>query len=174
MSLSAKLKRELKALAVATLFFGAWIGGLILLKTLVLEEYDIGFSGWSKALAGALILGKVALIFEHASLGAWGRGRPGWVDVLLRTALYSAGVAAVMVIEHGVKGRHEHGGFVGALNAIAHESEFPHILASTICLSGALLVYNILSVIRRHLGSGGLLRLLMKPLPEEPVTHTPP
>jgi hypothetical protein len=45
MSLAAKLKHELKAVAVATLFFGTWISALILLKTLVLEEYQIGFSG---------------------------------------------------------------------------------------------------------------------------------
>ena len=153
---------------MATLFFGAWIGALILLKTLVLEEYQLGFSGWSKVIAGALILGKVSLILEHVSLGAWVRQRPAWVDVLLRTALYSLGVAAVMLIEHGFKGRHEHGGFTGAVFAEVREAKFPHVLVNTICLSAALLVYNARSVLRRHLGKGGLRRMFWQPLPQAP------
>ena len=56
-----KLKHELKAVAGAMLFFGVWIGALILIKTLVLAEYHVGFSGWSKILVGALILSKVVL-----------------------------------------------------------------------------------------------------------------
>jgi hypothetical protein len=111
------------------------------------------------------------LVLEHVSFGAWVRARPAWVDVLLRTALFSAGVAAVMVIEHGIKGRHEHGGFAGALSAMAREAKVPHILVNTLCLSGTLLVYNLLAVVRRHLGPGGLLRLLVKPLPEEPAAN---
>jgi hypothetical protein len=72
----------------------------------VFEEYQLGFSGWSKALAGALILGKVALILEHVSSGDWVRKPPSGVDVLLRTALYSFGIAIVMVLAKGLEGRH--------------------------------------------------------------------
>jgi hypothetical protein len=167
MSLPARLKHELKAVGMATLFFGAWISALILLKTLVLDEYQIGFSGWSRALVGALILAKVVLVLEHVSLGAWVRSRPAWVDMVLRTALYSLGVAAVTLIEHGLKGRGEHGGVTGALIAAAREAKFPHVLVNTICLSGALLVYNGLSIVRRRLGEGGLSRMFLEPLPEE-------
>jgi hypothetical protein len=40
-----------------------------------------------------------------------------------------------------------------------------HGWINTICLSGALLGYNIVAVIRHHLGKGGLLRLFLSPLP---------
>ncbi|HSH15170.1 MAG TPA: hypothetical protein VLD18_03990, partial [Verrucomicrobiae bacterium] len=40
-----------------------------------------------------------------------------------------------------------------------------HAWANAICISAALLGYNILSVIRRHLGKGGILGLLARPLP---------
>lgn len=69
MSAAEKLKHELKAVGSATLFFGVWIGGLILIKNLVLEEYQIETVALSKAVVGVLILAKVVLI-----LALWG----GW------------------------------------------------------------------------------------------------
>jgi hypothetical protein len=127
MGLPAKLQHELRAVISATLFFGVWIGALMLLKTLVLDEYHIGFSGWSKAVLGALVLAKVVLILEHVPLGAWVRARPAWVDVALRTALYAAGTLLVLVIEHGLHGRREHGGFLAAVAALPGETTFPHV-----------------------------------------------
>jgi len=168
MSVPQKLKNELKAVFMAMLFFGAWIGPLILLKTLILDEYHIGFAGWSKVLVGALILAKVVLVLEHVSFGAWVRARPAWVDVLLRTVLYSAGVAVVLVLEHSLEERQEDGGFVRAVTEGFREAKVPHVLVNTISLSGALLVYNALAVVRRHLGEGGLRRVFLAPLPEKP------
>jgi hypothetical protein len=89
MKLLAKLKHHFRSVAVDTAYFSAWIGTLILLKTLVLQEYRIGFVGWSKVLAGALLLAKVVRILGHIPFGAWVRARPAWVEVLLRTALYA-------------------------------------------------------------------------------------
>lgn len=166
MSLSSRLKHELKAVAVATAFFGVWIGGLITVKTLVLEEYHIDFAGWSRVLIGALVLGKVVLILEHVPLGAWVRRQPAWVDVLLRTALYSLGLFVVLVLEHGLRERHQYGGFFNAITVGLRDAKVPHILVNTICLSGALFAYNVLAVVRSYLGDGGLLRLFLNPLPE--------
>lgn len=160
------LKKELKSLAEAGLYFVAWIGMLVILKKLVLEQYHIQFDGLSVALVGALILSKVVLILEHVPLGASGRNRPAWVDVIPRTLLYSVGVLVVLLLEKGFEGRHEYGGFVPALRALSQHAEFYHVLANAICLSGALLVYNVLSVIRQNLGEGGLARMFRSPLPE--------
>ncbi|MFN0066375.1 MAG: hypothetical protein ACKVYV_01950 [Limisphaerales bacterium] len=170
MSLKQKLKHEIKAVGLAMLYFGLWIGALLLLKQLVLAEYRIAFHHLSLALVGALILSKVVLILEHVPLGAWVRTQPAWLDVLLRTALYSLGVAVVLVLEKGFEARHEHGGFGAAVAASFQKADIHHVWASTLALSGALLGYNVLSVIRRHLGGGGLLRLFLSPLPEAPET----
>jgi hypothetical protein len=35
-------------------------------------------------------------------------------------------------------------------------------------VTGALLLFNMHSVVRRHLGPGALARMFMQPLPEEP------
>lgn len=162
------LKKELKAVGLAMLYFGSWIAALLLLKQLVLAEYSIAFHHISAAFVGALILAKVVLLLEHAPLGSWVRGRPAWVDVLVRTILYSLGVALVLVLEKGFEGRHEHGGFGPAVSAVFRAVDAPHVWANTICLSGALLGYNLLSVVRRQLGTKRLIQLFTSPLPEAP------
>jgi hypothetical protein len=167
MSFREKLNHEVKALAQAMLYFGAWAGGWIVLKTLTLEEYQIQFHGVSLALVSALILAKVVLVLEHVPLGNWILTRPAWMDVLLRTILYSLGVLVVLVLEKAFEGRREHGGFSASLNWVIQHKEIHHILANGICMSGALLGYNALSVARRHLGPGGLLHLYLSPLPLE-------
>lgn len=165
MSAKQKVQRELKAIAIAALYFGCWIATLILLKQLVLSEYHITFRGWSVIVMGALILSKVVLILENVSFGAWLSNKPAWVDVLLRTALYSAGLVVVIILEKGIEGRHEHGGLVGAVKAGFASADRFHIIANSICLSAALLGYNVISVLRRHLGERGLLNLFLRPLP---------
>jgi hypothetical protein len=87
------------------------------------------------------------------------------VDTLLRTVLYTAGVAVVLILEHGLRERHEAGSFVAAITQGFREGTVPHMLINTICLSGALLAFNALAVVRRHLGKGGLLRLFLSPMP---------
>lgn len=167
MSFKEKLQDEIKALALATFYFGAWIGVLVVLKKLILEEYQIEFHGLSLALVGTLVLAKVVLLLEHVPLGTWTRTRPAWIIVLLRTFLYALGVAVAMLFEKVFDIRHEQGGFSPALLAVFHHPETPHVWANAICLTGALFGYNILSVVRRHMGKKGLSRLFLSPLPED-------
>lgn len=159
-----KLLHEFKAAGLAALYFGSWLAAFITIKQLVLEEYRIEFSGFSKALVGALILSKVVVVLEQVPLGDWVRARPAWVDVLLRTLLYSLGVLLVLLLEKGFEGRHEYGGFAASLQVVYEHAEIHHVWSNAIVLTGALLTYNILSVIRRHLGEGGMLRLFLTPV----------
>lgn len=162
-----KLKKEIKAVALATLYFAIWIGVLVLIKELVLAEYRIEFHGLPVVLFGALVLAKVVLVLENVPLGAWIRSRPVLVDVILRTALYSLGVLVVLLLEKAFDGRHDYGGFGPSLVSVFQHAEVHHVWVNVICLSGALLGYNALSVIRRHLGEGRLIRMFFLPLPEE-------
>jgi len=106
--------------------------GLLLLKLLILAEYQIAFHRWSAAVVGAVVLSKV-----------------------------------VLVLEKGFEGRHAHGGFGPALWYLFRQADLAHMWANTLCLSGALLGYNALTVVRRHLGNRGLIRLFLSPLPQE-------
>lgn len=165
MSFAQKLKHEIVVVIVLTLYFGCWFGALVLLKYLLLAEYQIAFSGLSVALIGALVLAKVVLVLEHVSLGAWVRAQPAWVDVVLRTALYAFGVFVLLLLEKAFEGRHEYDSFGDSLIGIFQHADAIHVWLNTLCLTVALLSYNMLSVVRKCLGKGTLLRMFLKPLP---------
>jgi len=168
MEIPVRLKQELKTLSLVFLYFACWLGVLLLIKKLLLAEYQIHFTGISKALVGALILSKVVMILEYVPLGRWLQYRPAWVDVVIRTSLYSLGVFVVMLLEKGFEERHEYGGFGKAIAAMFDHADLYHVWLNLIIVSGALLGYNILAVINRHLGEGGVRRVLMMPLGQGP------
>ena len=173
MSITQKLKHEIAAVITLTLYFGCWLGILVLLKYLLLAEYHIAFSGLSVALVGALVLAKVVLVLDHGSLGAWVRAQPAWVDVVLRTAMYAFGVFVLLLLEKAFEGRHEHDSFGASLVAVFQQANAIHVWLNTLCLSAALLSYNMLSVVRRRLGKGALLRMFLTPLPKDSGANSP-
>lgn len=161
MSIQEKLKHELKAVILVTLFFAAWLGIFMGLKILILDGYQIRFGSVSAVLIGALILAKVVLILEHVPLGGWVKKQPVLVDVILRTVLYTFGTFVVMLLEKAFESRHEQGGFLSALINVFQHRDMPHIWANAICVTGALLFFNLLSALNHHLGSGGLARVFL-------------
>ncbi|MFM2198120.1 MAG: hypothetical protein RLZZ505_1552 [Verrucomicrobiota bacterium] len=166
MSIQEKIKHELKSVILVTLFFAAWLGVFMGLKVLILEDYQIRFGSVSAVLVGALILGKVVLILEHVSFGAWLRNQPAMVDVIVRTLLYAFGTLIVILLEKAFESRHEQGGFGLALMGVFQHRDMPHVWANTICITAALLFYNLLSALNHHLGAGGLARVFLLP-PED-------
>ena len=174
MGTASRLQRELMTLGLVFSYFAGWLAFLVLVKQLLLAEYDLQFEGISKALVGALILSKVVMILEYVPLGKWLHNRPAWVDVGARTAFYILGVFVVLVLEKGFEGRHEYGGFGKSLAAVFEQADVYLVWLNLVVVSGALLGYNITSVIKRHLGEGGIWRLLTTPLPEEPRHQVEP
>jgi hypothetical protein len=166
MSFKQKLKHEIKTVGLVTLYFGCWLAVLLLIKQLVLAEYQIQFHAMTRALVGALILAKVVIVLEHVSLGAWVKQQPAWIDVLLRTVLYTSGVLAVLVLEKGLEGRHEYGGFIQSISTVWAHEDIYHLWTNAIVITGALLVYNIMSIVRSHLGDGQLIQIFKIPRPE--------
>lgn len=173
MSILEKLKHELKAVILVTLFFAAWLGVFMGLKILILDGYQIRFGSISAVLIGALVLAKVVLILEHVSLGAWLRDEPVLVDVVLRTLLYAFGTFVVMLLEKAFESRHEQGGFGSALTNVFQHPDMPHIWANAICVTAALLFYNVLSALNRHLGRGGLIGFFLSPLKHDRIDECP-
>ncbi|MGE5161732.1 MAG: hypothetical protein ACM3O5_09510 [Betaproteobacteria bacterium] len=163
MSVATRLKEELRAVGLYTLFFAAWFSVFVLLKVLILAEYEIRSSGVTAGLVGALILAKVVLLLEHVPLGAWVQRRPAWVDVAVRTLLYGIGVLLVLLLEKAFELRHEAGGLLPSLARLLEHEDVPHVIANAICVTGALLVFNGMSVVRGGLGPGGLARLFTAP-----------
>lgn len=165
MSLKAKLMHEVRTVGTYTAFFGVWLLLSMLAKSLVLAEYRISAFNLSTALIGALILAKVVLVMEHVPLAGWLRQRAAWLVVVERTVLYGFGVVVVLLIEKATEVRHEQGGILNALLGVLRHKDLPHVLATALSVTGALLVFNVLTVIKRHLGDSGLLKMFMVPLP---------
>lgn len=168
MSVSAKWREEIRSVGLTAAYFASWFLLMLFLKWLVLTEYRIEFRSWSLALVGALIVAKVVLVLEHVPLGALTRNRPALAHVAVRTGLYGLGVLVVLLLEKAFEARHEYGGFARAVVQVINHRDIPHVLAAAIGVTGALLVFNALLVIRRQLGKRGLLRIFLAPLPEEP------
>src|SRR4030095_7721240 len=110
LSARQRLQKEIRTVALTTLYFAVWFSLVAVLKTLLLEEYRIEFRGLSLALIGALIVAKVVLVLEYVPLGSWVRKQAALLDVVVRTLLYTFGVAIVLLLERAFETRHAHGG----------------------------------------------------------------
>jgi hypothetical protein len=173
MSLKQRLKNEFKSVALATIYFGCWVGAMFIIKNLLLLKYRLATFEWAAAIFGVLLLAKVVLILEHVPLRRIMGTRPAWVDIIARTVLYAVGVVVALALERGLRGWGEHGGFLPALEASLQRNDPEHVWVNTIAIVGSLLGYNVLTVVRRNLGDAALLRMFLTPLPREAPTDAP-
>lgn len=169
MKIWQKVKEEILLVVSLTLYFLSWLGFLMLIKYLLLADYQIEAVGFSIAFVGALVLAKVVLILKGVPMGPWVRSKAAWVDVVLRTVLYSFGVFVVLVLEKGFEDRHKYDGFTASVVTLFEHTDIYHFWLNLICLSVALLSYNILTVVQKNLGNGALLRMFLQPLPDNPT-----
>ncbi len=169
MPLPPRLKREFDAVLFTTAFFGVWIGTLFVIKCLLLAQYSASGYDVGKAAFGVLLLAKVVVVLERVPLGsrAAAAARPAWVDVLMRTAFYAVGVFIALLIERGLRGMSQHDGFLPAIEADFRRAGAHHIAANAISITGGLLVFNALCVVRRNLGHGALRTMFLAPTPRE-------
>lgn len=139
----------------------------MLIKYLVLAEYHIKINDISMVFLGALILSKVVLILEHVPLGNWIVNQPAWLEVLFRTLFYVLGVLVILLLEKAFEGRHEYHSFAASLQSVFKHADIYHVWLNLICVSSALLFYNILSVIHKNLGTKAIIQMFITPLPKE-------
>jgi hypothetical protein len=164
----AKLLHELNELFWVSLYFLCWFGALMLIKLLLLHEYKLEFYGASIVFVGALVAAKAVILLKRVPLL---KNQPAWLDVVLRTLLYLAGVFVLLVLEKGFEARHEYGGFFAALKNTFKDSNDYHIWINTLCVFGTLFFFNFGEVIKLHLGVDSFLKLLRKPLPKKTESH---
>jgi len=161
MSVQEKMREELKAVGLTTLYFAVWFGVLIVLKKLLLAEYNIEASGLSLALIGAVVVAKVVLVMEHVPLGTWVQQRAALVDVTVRTLVYTAAVAVVLLLEKGFEARHDAGGFSHAVAQVFQHRDIHHVWGNTIVVTCALFGFNALTGLRRRVGDRQLTQLFL-------------
>jgi hypothetical protein len=142
------LVHEIRAILTAMLFFLTCFAVVVVLKDLMLEQYDVTAATSVRVVMLALVTAKVVVLFERVSFGR----RIGGIEVLLRTALYSLAAFLLLLLEHGVSERKEAGGFFAALGNAFQHPDMPVIWATLICVTLAFLVWTAFAVLRRTFG----------------------
>lgn len=171
-NVTGKITKELKAIAWVTLYFIFWFGILILLKKLILIDYNIEFAGLSTVLIGSLIMAKVVLIMQYIEFGQWVKNRPTIVDILLRTFLYTLGVAVVLLLEKAFEEREQAGGFGAAITHVFDNRDIYKVWTSTIVISISLFWFNVYSIFKLYLNNNEISTLFLKtPLKEVLSKH---
>jgi len=157
-----KFWKEMETIAGVALYFFLWLGLLMALKKLTLKDYNIEISGISTTIISALIIAKVVILMEFIPMWKWARQQPTIVGILLRTLLYTIGVAVIFLLEKAFEARHEDGGFQSALVHVFQGRDIYLVWTKTIVIGISLLGYNTMSVVRQWLGKKELARLFFK------------
>jgi hypothetical protein len=155
------LVEELKAIAGVTLYFAACFVLILLMKHFWLEEYGIRFTGIAAALVAALVTAKVIIVLDHVPLTRWLGGAPGIVSVVVRSAVYTAVVLVVMLLEKAFEARAEYGGFTSAVANIFHHPELPQLYATMIAVGLSFLAYNVFELMRQAVGGDRMVELFL-------------
>jgi len=155
------LVEEGKAVAIVTLYFAACFAVIMLLKQLWLAEYGIEFSGIATALLAALVTAKVVIILDHVPLLRSLQASPGIVEVVARSAVYTLGVLAVLLLEKAFEARAEQGGLLTALANVFKHRDMPKIWATAIAVGLSFLAYNVFETIRRAIGDRRMVELFL-------------
>jgi hypothetical protein len=160
-----KITSEIRTIIFTTFYFFCWFAGFFIIKVLLLKEYNIQFSGFSTVFLGALVIAKVVLLLEYVRI-PFTKTKPAWVEVIIRTFLYLSGVFIILVLEKSFEARHEYGGIIEALKNLTNLANVYHIYANTICVFGALLGFNLWSVIKLTFGKGVFWKLMLSKIKE--------
>jgi hypothetical protein len=154
-----KIKHEMTQVFRVTLYFFIAFGIILTLKKLFLSQYNIGFYDISGVVVGALIMGKVVPLLDHTGLGRTFSKSYLILNVLFKTIVYSLIADSLYLLEHVIKARDEHGGFVESLSHAIEHPNTNQILIIILCTFVALFIYNSFSAVNDHLGKNGLYKL---------------
>ena len=152
------LRHEIRSILTAMLFFLACFAVVVVLKDLMLQQYNVTAGSPVRVVMLALVTAKVVVLFERVSFGR----QIGAVDVLLRSALYSLAAFLLLLLEHGLSERKEAGGFFTALSEAFQHPDMPIIWATLICVTLAFLVWTALAVLRREFGRERLVAAFLQ------------
>ncbi len=153
------LSHEIRSILTAMLFFLTCFAVVVILKDLMLEQYDVTTGTSASVAMLALVTAKVVVIFERVSFGR----QIGLIEILLRSASYSFVAFILLLLEHGFSERQEAGGFAAAIAKAFSHPDMPVIWATLICVTLAFVVWNALAILRRELGRERLAAVLRQP-----------
>ncbi len=157
-----KIIHELRTILGVTLYFAVWIGIMMLIKKLLLEDYNIEFVGISIAIVSSLVMAKVVLLMDMVPLGTWIKKQPVIVDVVVRTLLYSLVALFVFLLEKAFESRHENGGFGKAISQIFHNRDIYKVWVGVIVITLSIFWFHVWGALKRFYPDEDLINLFTK------------
>lgn len=163
MSTVERIRKEVREIGLVTLYFLAFFLFFLLLKKLLLDEYDIETTVLGTAIVGALIVAKVVVILEKTSWGDWFGSSRVFVHLLWRSLSYTAAVFVVSLAERLFDQYREVGDLSAAFARVWAAEGLDEFFAMNLAVGFSFLIYNTFAEINRYLGEGELRRLLFAP-----------
>jgi len=160
-SLGKKLLHEAKSAGLVTLYFLFAFGLIMLLMKLFVARYEIEISEWSKVIIGALIIGKVVVVLDNTSWGKRFHGHRGIYDILYRSAIYTAVVLVVAMLEQLFHAYGEAGSLTAAFNHMIEHRVEGKFFGNMLMIGLSFVVLNTILAFNHALGPGTVRRVLL-------------
>ncbi len=157
----SKIKHELKAVGIITLYFLTCFWVIVLLRSLFLEQYHIDVYGYAAAAIGALMIAKVVLILNATNFGKRFSKSYPYLHILYSSVVYTFWTFILVVIEHTVSAYRSAEGFQVAFLNRLHELDWHIIAAKTLCVGITFIIFFTLVEINKLLGNDGLKRFFL-------------
>src|ERR1039458_9738624 len=170
-----KLKHLVHELIPVVGFFFVTFQLLALTEALMLKQYGISVSAFLIATIMALVVGKVVLIADHFPLVNRFPTKPLSYNVLWKTAIYFAALAALRYAEHFLHFWRHTRNLAEANRRMIDEMVWPHFVVVQLWLLVLLLFYCTFRELVRALGRERIMRLFFEtPGPPPPEEETKP
>ncbi len=153
-------------------FFTAFLLIGVIFKLLV-TQYSIQFTAFTKAAVAALIIGKVILLIDWAESGRDFGSHRRIVVIACQTLVYALAVSTLGIGERILEAAHKAHSLSEGFDMVLANAHFDRFIGLVILISTVVFVYLVLQEIERAMGPGALYRLLFK-RPDPIAEGSPP
>ncbi|MDH3437898.1 MAG: hypothetical protein OEN48_13030 [Betaproteobacteria bacterium] len=153
------MKHEFKEAIAPAIFFFIAFHLVAATKTLILEAYKMTPTGVAVATVVALTVAKAVLIADKLPFISRFSGKPLILSVLWKTAIYGVLCFVFRCIEELIPFLLKHEGLGTAVEHLISDVSWPHFWALQIWLMVALILYNAVTELDKHLGEGSMRRV---------------
>jgi len=156
-----KIKHEFFNVLAPTLFFFVAFNVITITKKLMLEQYDIRFSGFLAATVGALIVAKVVLLADEIPFINKYPAKPLIYNVMWKTLIYVAVATVVRFVEFLFPLWWNYRSLTIALEHLWREISWPQVWAIHIWLTFLFFIYVSFRELARSLGEDRFFKIFL-------------
>lgn len=146
-----KVKNEMIEVGLITLYFFVCFAIFMIIKKLLLIQYQITYYGWATAIIGALAMGKVVFLIDKLPMHKWLQKLRPIREITIKAVIYTGITIAVSIIEKTVHFYldEEHGAWSHHLFG---EQKVALFLAHGIYLYLCFVAFYFFQYLDRHIG----------------------